>query len=202
MCNLKTTQMNVQCSLIRELMIYEIELGHNVTKATKNICCMKDEGAVDHSTVNRWFKKFCLGCKKIDDRAKSVRSKNVDSEPLLRQIRWVALREYQANSVSHGPVRFVTYMISAKASGAAELCLTLWKYCKTFDSKIRRVVIRYFKTSTPKNKLLVRFELMLYVLIQFLHLNQDVAQSHFFRQSKAGLNLEFFFSETGCFTKS
>ena len=59
--DLKTTQMNVQCSLIRELMIYEIELGHNVTKATKNICCMKDEGAVDHSTVNRWFKKFCLG---------------------------------------------------------------------------------------------------------------------------------------------
>ena len=33
--------MNVQHSLIQELMFYELELNHNITEATKNICCAK-----------------------------------------------------------------------------------------------------------------------------------------------------------------
>ena len=36
-------------------------------EATKNICFVKDEGAVDHSTVTTLFKKFCSGCKNLDD---------------------------------------------------------------------------------------------------------------------------------------
>ena len=27
-------------------------MGHNAMEATKNICCMKDEGTIDHSAVN------------------------------------------------------------------------------------------------------------------------------------------------------
>ena len=34
---------------------------------TKNICFTKCESTVHHRTLNRWFKKFCLGCKNIDD---------------------------------------------------------------------------------------------------------------------------------------
>ena len=49
-CDLKVTQMNMHCSLIWKLMLYDFELHHNVTK---NIYCIKSEGAIDHSTVNR-----------------------------------------------------------------------------------------------------------------------------------------------------
>ena len=35
-------------------------VGHDALKATKNICCAKNEGAIDLTTVTRWFKKFCL----------------------------------------------------------------------------------------------------------------------------------------------
>ena len=65
-CDLKAVQIKMQCSLIQEAMHCEFNLDHNVTKATKNIYCVEDEGAVDHSTVTRWFKKFCSGCKNIN----------------------------------------------------------------------------------------------------------------------------------------
>ena len=42
-------------------------------------------------TVNGWFKKFCLGCKKLDNQARSGWSKTVDSEAVL-----------QATEVEHG----------------------------------------------------------------------------------------------------
>ena len=32
--------MNVQFSLIQELMFYEFELEHNIIEATKTICCV------------------------------------------------------------------------------------------------------------------------------------------------------------------
>ena len=36
-------------------MLYEFELGQNTTGATKNICCAKGNGAIDHHAVNRWL---------------------------------------------------------------------------------------------------------------------------------------------------
>ena len=30
-------------------MFYEFKLGHDAVKATENICCVKGDGAVDHS---------------------------------------------------------------------------------------------------------------------------------------------------------
>ena len=68
----KAAQMNVQC---RELKFYKFEMGHNTTETTKNLCCMKDEGAVDHSTITRYFKKFYWSCKNLDDQARSDRPK-------------------------------------------------------------------------------------------------------------------------------
>ena len=39
-------------------MLYEFKVSYIVTEATKNICCAKGEDAVDHSTVNRLYKKY------------------------------------------------------------------------------------------------------------------------------------------------
>ena len=67
-------------------MPYEFELGHNTTEATKNICSAKNEDAVNHSIINRWFKKFHLDCKNLDIQARSGRPKTVDSETMLHAI--------------------------------------------------------------------------------------------------------------------
>ena len=39
--------MNVQCSLIRVFMLYELELGYNTDVATKNICWAEGEVTFD-----------------------------------------------------------------------------------------------------------------------------------------------------------
>ena len=67
-------------------MLYEFELSHNAAEATKNIFCEKSEGAVDYSTVSRWFKKFWLGYKNLNNQARSGRLKTVDSETILQDI--------------------------------------------------------------------------------------------------------------------
>ena len=55
-------------------------------EATKNICCAKGESAVNHSRVIRWFKKFCLGCKSLEEHATSGRLKNMDAEALCQAV--------------------------------------------------------------------------------------------------------------------
>ena len=64
-------------------MLYEFELSHNAEETAKNICCVKDEGAVDHNSITRWLKKFRRGCKNFDDQGISNRPKSVDSKALL-----------------------------------------------------------------------------------------------------------------------
>ena len=64
-------------------MLHKFGLGHNADKATKNVCSAKGEGAVYHSKINRWSKKFCSGCKTSDDQTKSGRPKTLDSEVVL-----------------------------------------------------------------------------------------------------------------------
>ena len=64
----------------------ELELGHNTTEATKNIHHVKCEGTVDYSTVTRLFKKFCLGCKNLNNKAKSNRPKTIDFKDELQAI--------------------------------------------------------------------------------------------------------------------
>ena len=39
------------CYLIWELMFYKFEQGHNFLKATKSVCCVNGEVAIDHSSV-------------------------------------------------------------------------------------------------------------------------------------------------------
>ena len=59
-CDLKAAQMNVQHNLIRKLMTYKFELGHDIEEASKNIRCAEGESAVDNSTATRPQKKFLL----------------------------------------------------------------------------------------------------------------------------------------------
>ena len=43
--------MNMQCRLIQELTLHKFEVGYNIAKATKNICCTKGEDTVDNHIV-------------------------------------------------------------------------------------------------------------------------------------------------------
>ena len=92
MCDLKIAEMNLQCSLIQELRLYKFKLGHNAMEVNKNICHVKNAGAVDHSTVARWFKKFYSGCKNLDYQARLHRPKIADSE--------IGLQAIEANPMS------------------------------------------------------------------------------------------------------
>ena len=44
---------NVQHNLIQELMLYEVEMGDNVTETTKDVHCTKVDDAMDHIVVTR-----------------------------------------------------------------------------------------------------------------------------------------------------
>ena len=85
--DLKVMLMNVQHSLIQELILHEFKLCYNTKEATKKICCMKGEGKADHSTITRWFKTFCSDSKNHDKQARSGRPKTRDSEAALQVIK-------------------------------------------------------------------------------------------------------------------
>ena len=82
----RTNERAMQHSLIREVMLHKFELGHNAAEATKNICCAKVAGPVNHSTITRWFKKFHSGCKNLDDQTKLGRLKTKNSRDVLPAI--------------------------------------------------------------------------------------------------------------------
>ena len=79
---LKATQINVQYCRIHKHMLYKSEVYHNAMEARKDICCVKGEWAIDHSTVTRWLKKIRSGCKYFDDQARSSRPTSKDSEAI------------------------------------------------------------------------------------------------------------------------
>ena len=57
-------------NVLREIMDYVFELGHDAVDATKNICCAKGESGVNHSRVIRSLKKFLSACKNLEDQTK------------------------------------------------------------------------------------------------------------------------------------
>ena len=71
----------------------------------------KSEGAVDHSTVTKQFKKFWLGCHKLDNYTRSDRSKIMDSDSILHEVEanpvnstWIISGElviFQSSLVQH-----------------------------------------------------------------------------------------------------
>ena len=71
LCNLKAEQINVLHGLIWKLMLYEFKMDHNAAEAAENICCVKSESTIGYDTMNRWFKKFCLGYKNLNNQERS-----------------------------------------------------------------------------------------------------------------------------------
>ena len=69
-------------------------------KKPKNIYCVKTEGA-----VTRWFKKFCLDCKNLDDQSEAqVSLKQLIPRPYFntqRQILRAELKGYQVSIAAH-----------------------------------------------------------------------------------------------------
>ena len=55
-----------------------------MTQVTENICCVKSEGTVDHRTVTRGSKKFCLVFKNLNDQIMSTKPKTKDSKAVLQ----------------------------------------------------------------------------------------------------------------------
>ena len=79
--------MNMQCSRIQEFILYEFELDHNPAEATKKICYVKGESAVNHNAVSRWSKKFYTSLKNLDNQARSGRLKTIDYKAVLQVMR-------------------------------------------------------------------------------------------------------------------
>ena len=73
----------MQHSLIQKIMLYKFKMGHIATETTKNFCCVKGKG--DQSTVIRWFKKFCSGCKNLNNQTRSGWLKTLDSKAVLQE---------------------------------------------------------------------------------------------------------------------
>ena len=101
-------------------------------KSSKAFSCAKGESQLNHSTVTRWVKKFHLRCKKFDDPINWGWSKPVDSEAVLQTMKIIPACNTQRVSDEFG---IVTFIISVtKVFGASELCLTLIRYCQTYDT--------------------------------------------------------------------
>ena len=115
------------CSRIQELILYKFELDHYSTEVTEGICCVKGEG-----TVIRWFKKFYLDCKNLDDQVRSGRSKLMVSEAthqtIEASIKQAANGKYQASFTSYSSIWFITFMTSTKASESASYYQNIAKY--------------------------------------------------------------------------
>ena len=47
--------------------------------ALNHLLCER-ENAIDQSTISRWFKKFYLGCKNLNNKARLSITKTMDSE--------------------------------------------------------------------------------------------------------------------------
>ena len=54
--------------VIRELLKYEYELGHNAKEATRNINRAKRTKKVDYATAKRWYSKFRSGKLDVADK--------------------------------------------------------------------------------------------------------------------------------------
>lgn len=79
-------KMNDEKCLIREILLYEFQLGHNVADAIRNIHRAKGEAVLKKSVAYRWFKKFGGGVTDIKDQPRAGRPKTLDPEALREVI--------------------------------------------------------------------------------------------------------------------
>lgn len=70
-CDLRTTQINVQCSPIWEFMLYKFKMSHDTAETTKDICSVKGENAINH---------------RVNQMAWEILPKTMNAEALLQAI--------------------------------------------------------------------------------------------------------------------
>ena len=138
-------------------MLYDFRLGHNAMEATKNICCVKGEGAVDPNIVTRWLKKFC---KNLDNQAKWGRPKTMT---VLQAIETYSMSIWQFwhLTVQHYLSPSWPWQKNPELPNCAShyqniskllTHFTLPKYCKTFDSlHITKILQNFWLTSHYQN---------------------------------------------------
>lgn len=72
--------------IIRNLLLYEFELGHSAKKAADSINQAKGAGTVCESTAYRWFAKFREGNEALNDKERSGRPRESDREAIIAAI--------------------------------------------------------------------------------------------------------------------
>ena len=80
----KCTQMNVHWSQICELMLYNFGMGHEITEKKNENIVQKEKNTVDHNEVTKWFKKFLLDYKNLDNQVRSDRPKTINSKAICQ----------------------------------------------------------------------------------------------------------------------
>ena len=78
----------LMCNIIsfKNLWLTSSNRAITLQKQPKTFVVQKVRATFYYSTVTRWFKKFCLGCKNLDNQAWSDRPKSIDSKALLKTI--------------------------------------------------------------------------------------------------------------------
>ena len=114
---------------------FEFKLSHNTMEAIKNICCSKGDGTVDH----RWFKKFYLGYKNLNDQARSSWPKIMDFKALVQTIETHLVNSTWRVSgklgISHYSVnRYLHDLCKSICNCQIMPHSILKRYLKTFDS--------------------------------------------------------------------
>ena len=173
--------MNVQRNLV-----YGFELGHYAAEAAQNIC-VKGEGRVDHSTVTRLFKEFHLGCKDLDDKARSDRPKREGSEIGLQTIE--ANQESRTGSVS-GELGILKSIPQQKHLG-------LPNSASRYQNLATLLTHPYIWSKTCFQVLeILIINPHIYLLNSFTRVGCDTRS--IFKRILTGMNSEFSFSKTCC----
>ena len=113
-------------------------MNSNTMEVTQNICCLKGEGAVCHTRVTRSFKKFCSGCKNLDNQGDIKLEDFKGVFPTIKanptSSTRIVPREFSISQSS--VVCQLDNLGGKKAARVAKLTLKLQKYCKTPDSSL------------------------------------------------------------------
>ena len=129
MYDLIAAQMIVQCNLIQELILYKSKLGHiTPQRQPKTFVLWKVE--------EQLFKKFCLGCKNLDNKATEM-PYTMDSKAILQAIEANPVSSTQRVSgklrISQSSVVHHLHDLS-KSIWSCWIMLHISKILQTFDS--------------------------------------------------------------------
>ena len=71
---------------IRHCLLYEFQLGHTASEATRNICHAIGNGSMSNATACRWFERFRNNDYSLDDEQRSGRPKEINLDELKQAI--------------------------------------------------------------------------------------------------------------------